>query len=86
MPYLKSLGIPRLYGVREKFEDFFRFVRELCPDMDFHDVKFLEQVLGKHEFTTPSSEAGRTIQQLFCFANDYRERSDQTIARVDQPI
>jgi hypothetical protein len=37
--YLESLGFPWRYEGREKVEGFFKFVRDLYPDMDFYDVK-----------------------------------------------
>jgi len=85
MPYLDSLGFPRRYEGREKVEESFKFVRDLYPDMDFHDVKVVcetpDVVVGEYEFTTKSSNTGRVIHQLFvgrleaengqisCFAN-----------------
>lgn len=69
MPYLDSLGIPWRYEGREKVEGFFKFVRGLYPNMEFHDVKIVcEQpnvVVAEYEFTTPSSKTGRVIHQLF---------------------
>ena len=69
MPYLESLGFPSRYIGREEVEGFFRFVRSLYPDMEFHDVKVVcetpQVVVGEYEFTTPSSKTGRTIHQLF---------------------
>ena len=34
MPYLESVGVPGRYEGREAIERFFRFVREVYPDMD----------------------------------------------------
>jgi ketosteroid isomerase-like protein len=69
MPYLESLGFPWRYEGREKVEGFFKFIRELYPDMDFHDVKIVREtpdvVVGEYEFTTKSSKTGRMIHQLF---------------------
>ena len=69
MPYLDSLGFPWRYEGREKVEGFFRFVRDLYPDMEFHDVKVVcetpDVVVGEYEFTTQSSKTGRVIHQLF---------------------
>ena len=69
MPYLDSLGFPWRYQGREKVEGFFKFVRDLYPDMDFHDVKVVcetpDVVVGEYEFTTKSSKTGRVIHQLF---------------------
>ena len=69
MPCLDSLGFPWRYEGREKVEGFFKFVRDLYPDMDFHDVKVVcetpEVVVGEYEFTTTSSRTGRVIHQLF---------------------
>ena len=69
MPYLDSLGFPWRYEGREKVEGFFKFVRDLYPDMDFHDVKVVcetpDVVVGEYEFTTKSSKTGRVIHQLF---------------------
>jgi hypothetical protein len=69
MPYLESVGLPWRYEGREKIEDFFRFVRDLFPDMDLHNVKIVceqpDVVVGEYEFTTPSSKTGRVIHQLF---------------------
>lgn len=83
MPYLESLGFAWRYQGREEIEGFFRFVRDLCPDMDFHDVKVVCEtpsvVVAEYEFTCRSSKTGRLIHQLFalkprtarssCFAN-----------------
>jgi uncharacterized protein len=33
MPYLESLGVPGRYEGRDAIEGFFRFVRDLYPDM-----------------------------------------------------
>jgi uncharacterized protein len=59
----------RRYECRESVEGFFKFVRDLYPDMDFHDLKIVcetpEVVVGEYEFTTKSSKTGRTIHQLF---------------------
>ena len=69
MPYLESLGFPWRYEGREKVEGFFKFIRELYLDMDFHDVKIVREtpdvVVGEYEFTTKSSKTGRMIHQLF---------------------
>ena len=69
MRYLDSLGFPWRYEGREKVEGFFKFVRDLYPDMDFHDVKVVcetpDVVVGEYEFTTNSSKTGRVIHQLF---------------------
>ena len=69
MPYLDSVGVPWRYEGREKVEAFFKFVRELYPDMNFHDVKVVcetpDVVVGEYEFTTKSSKTGRVIHQLF---------------------
>ena len=35
MSYLESVGFPWRYEGRETIEGFFKFVRELFPDMDF---------------------------------------------------
>ena len=69
MPYLDSLGFPWRYEGREKVEGFFKFVRDLYPDMDLHDVKVVcetpDVVVGEYEFTTKSSRTDRVIHQLF---------------------
>jgi ketosteroid isomerase-like protein len=69
MPYLDSLGFPWRYEGRERIEGFFKFVRDLHPDMDLHDVKVVCEtpgvVVGEYEFTTKSSKTGRVIHQLF---------------------
>jgi len=69
MPYLESLGFPWRYEGREKVEGFFTFVRDLYPEMDFHDVKIVcetpDVVVGEYEFITRSSKTGRMIHQLF---------------------
>jgi ketosteroid isomerase-like protein len=69
MPYLDSVGFPWRYEGREKVEAFFKFVRDLYPDMNFHDVKVVcetpDVVVGEYEFTTKSSKTGRVIHQLF---------------------
>ncbi len=69
MPYLDSLGIPWRYKGREQIEGFFKFVRDLYPEMEFHDVNIVCEmpnvVVAKYEFTTRSSKTGRLIHQLF---------------------
>jgi uncharacterized protein len=69
MPYLESLGFPWRYEGRRSVGDFFKFVRDLYPDLDFHDLKIVcetpEVVAGEYEFTRKSSKTGRTIHQLF---------------------
>ncbi|MDQ2832408.1 MAG: nuclear transport factor 2 family protein [Acidobacteriota bacterium] len=69
MPYLESLGLPWRYEGREKIAGFFQFVRDLYPDLEFHNVKVVCEMpavaVGEYEFTTKSSRTGRTIHQLF---------------------
>jgi uncharacterized protein len=69
MPYLESFGFPGRYEGREAIEGFFRFVRELYPDMDLKNIKVIidtpEQAFTEYEFTAQSSKTGRTIHQLF---------------------
>ena len=69
MPYLESVGFPWRYQGRETIEGFFKFVRELFPDMDFHDVRIVcetpQVVVGEYEFTARSSKTGRMIHQRF---------------------
>jgi uncharacterized protein len=69
MPYLESFGLPGRYEGREAIEGFFRFVRELYPDMDLENIKVLidtpEQAFAEYEFTAQSSKTGRTIHELF---------------------
>jgi hypothetical protein len=69
MPYLESVGVPGRYQGRKAIEDFFRYVRELYPDMDLENVKVLidtpEQAFAEYEFTAQSSKTGRTVHELF---------------------
>ena len=69
MPYLESLGVPGRYEGREAIEGFFRFVREVYPDMDLENIKVMidtpEQVFAEYEFTAQSSKTGRAIHELF---------------------
>src|SRR5258705_13549038 len=69
MPYLESFGIPGRYEGRGTIEGFFRFVRELYPDMDLENIKVMidtpEQAFAEYEFTARSSKTGRTIHELF---------------------
>jgi hypothetical protein len=69
MPYLESVGVPGRYEGREAIEGFFRFVRELYPDMDLENVKIMidtpEQAFAEYEFTAQSSKTGRIIHELF---------------------
>ena len=69
MPYLESLGVPGRYEGREAIVGFFRFVREVYPDMDLENVKVMtdtpEQVFAEYEFTAQSSKIGRTVHELF---------------------
>jgi uncharacterized protein len=69
MPYLESLGVPGRYEGREAIEGFFRFVRDVYPDMDIENVKVMidtpEQVFAEYEFTAQSSKTGRTVHELF---------------------
>ena len=68
MPYLESVGVPGRYEGREAIEGFFRFVREVYPDMDLENVKVMietpEQAFAEYEFTAQSSKIGRTIREL----------------------
>jgi uncharacterized protein len=69
MPYLESLGVPGRYEGRDAIEGFFRFVREIYPDMDLENVAVMidtpEQAFAEYEFTAQSSRTGRTIHELF---------------------
>jgi len=69
MPYLSSFGIPGRYEGREAIEGFFRFVREVYPDMDLENVKVMietpEQAFAEYEFTAQSSKTGRIVHELF---------------------
>ena len=69
MPYLESFGLPGRYVGREAIEGFFRFVREIYPDMDLENINVMidtpEQAFAEYEFTAQSSKSGRTIHQLF---------------------
>ena len=69
MPYLESFGLPGRYEGHEAIEGFFRFVRDLYPDMDLEHITVMidtpEQAFAEYEFTAPSSKTGRTIHQLF---------------------
>ena len=69
MPYLESFGLPGRYEGREAIEGFFRFVRELYPDMDLENIKVMidtpEQAFAEYEFTAQSSKTGRIIHELF---------------------
>ena len=68
-PYLESCGIPGRYEGRQAIEGFFRFVREVYPDMDLENVTVMietpEQVFAEYEFTAQSSKTGRIIHELF---------------------
>ena len=68
-PYLESFGIPGRYEGRQAIEGFFRFVREVYPDMDLENVTVMietpEQVFAEYEFTAQSSKTGRIIHELF---------------------
>src|SRR6266446_6484221 len=52
MPYLESLGVPGRYEGREAIEGFFRFVRDVYPDMDLENIKLMidtpEQVFAEN--------------------------------------
>jgi hypothetical protein len=69
MPYLESFGLAGRYDGREAIEGFFRFVREIYPEMDLENVQVIidtpEQAFAEYEFTAQSSKTGRTIHQLF---------------------
>ena len=69
MPYLQSFGLPGRYEGHEAIEGFFRFVREIYPDMDLENVQVIidtpEQAFAEYEFTAQSSKTGRTIHELF---------------------
>jgi len=69
MPYLESLGVPGRYEGRAAIEGFFRYVRELYPDMDLENIRVMidtpEQAFAEYEFTAQSSKTGRTIHELF---------------------
>ena len=69
MPYLESFGFPGRYEGREAIEGFFRFVRDVYPDMDLENINIMidtpEQAFAEYEFTAQSSKTGRTIHELF---------------------
>ena len=69
MPYLESFGLPGRYEGREAIAGFFRFVRDLYPDMDLEHINVLidtpAQAFAEYEFTAQSSKTGRTIHELF---------------------
>jgi hypothetical protein len=69
MPYLESFGLSGRYEGHEAIEGFFRFVREVYPDMDLENIKVMidtpEQAFAEYEFTAQSSRTGRTIHELF---------------------
>src|SRR3989442_15769611 len=69
MPYLESLGVPGRNEGREAIDGFFRFVREVYPDMDLENVKVMidtpEQGFAEYEFTAQSSKTGSNIHALF---------------------
>jgi len=69
MPYLESFGLPGRYEGRQAIEGFFRFLRDLYPDMDLENVKVMidtpEQAFAEYEFTAQSSKTGRSIHSLF---------------------
>jgi len=69
IPYLESVGVPGRYEGREAIEGFFRFVRELYPDMDLENIKVMidtpEHAFAEYEITAQSSKTGRTIHELF---------------------
>src|SRR3989454_4724361 len=54
MPYLES-GVPGRYKGRKAIEGFFRYVRELYPDMDLENIKVMihtpDQAFAEYEFT-----------------------------------
>jgi hypothetical protein len=68
MPYLESVGVPGRYQGRDAIEGFFRFVRDIYPDLDLENLKVMietpEQVFAEYEFTAQSSKTGRTIHEL----------------------
>ena len=68
MPYLASLGIPSRYKSHDAIADFFQFVRDLFPDLQFENMKVLvdtpDQAFGEYQFTTVSSKTGRSVRQL----------------------
>jgi hypothetical protein len=68
MPYLESVGVPGRYQGRDAIEGFFRFVRDIYPDLDLENLKVMietpEQVFAEYEFTARSSKTGRTIHEL----------------------
>ena len=41
MPYLESLGFQWRYEGHEEVEGFFKFVRDLYPEMNFQNVKIV---------------------------------------------
>ena len=89
IPYLESVGVPGRYKGREAIEGFFRFVRELYPDMDLENIKVLidtpEQAFAEYEFTAQSSKTGRHHPRTLFRAFGRRERQDQASSRINQP-
>src|SRR5712672_4719531 len=68
IPDLESVGFPGRYEGRKAIEGFFRFVRDLYPDMDLENITVMidtpEQAFAEYEFTAQSSKTGRTIHEL----------------------
>jgi ketosteroid isomerase-like protein len=67
-PYLESLGVPWRYRGREEVAQRLDALRELFPELAFHDIVIVvdtpECVVAEYEFTTRSSRTGRMIHQL----------------------
>jgi ketosteroid isomerase-like protein len=68
VPYLESLGLPWRYRGRREVAQRLEAIRELFPELAFHDVVIVaettECVVAEYQFTTRSSRTGRMIHQL----------------------
>ena len=67
-PYLESLGLPWRYRGRREVAERLDAVRELFPQLAFHDVEIVAETTGcvvaEYQFTTWSSRTERMIHQL----------------------
>jgi hypothetical protein len=68
VPYLESLGLPWRYQGRKQVEQYFDRIRDLYPQLAFHDVEIVctmdSCIVAEYEFTSRSSRTGRMIHQL----------------------
>ena len=88
MPYLESIGFQWRYEGRESVEGFFKFVRDLYPDMHFHDLKVVcetaEVVVG--ESNLPRSRERRGERFTNCLSDGSLRKTVRSSCSANRSI